>query len=174
MKYMKTTSIFMMITAAIFLVLAIAVVADEREPAGSTTSFSITTNSNQIVLHMHNDTSGSNWIVNGGPVPITPPYTYKDADSGIIFYLESDGRHITAINPDGKILWCRMPGTDGNLPPYSSTTPKPNPAITFIGVPGAQTLKNKGSGQLIAIGFNSRQAGILDIKTGDFTFEGQN
>jgi hypothetical protein len=58
---------------------------------------------------MHNNTSGSNWTVNGGLVPIALPHTYRDPDSGIIFYVETDGRHVSAINPDGKILWSRDP-----------------------------------------------------------------
>ena len=42
-------------------------------------------------------------------MPIALPHTYRDPDSGIIFYVETDGRHVSAINPDGKILWSRDP-----------------------------------------------------------------
>lgn len=154
-----------------FLLLAIAILADEREPIGSTTSFSVTTNNNQIVFHMHNNASGSNWIVNGGPVPITLPHTYKDADSGIVFYVESDGRHVTAINPDGHILWSRDPFADAHLEFYRTTTPR----IIYIDKMDKARggmLKGK-SGKYLAIRFNSSQAGILDVTTGDFTFMGQ-
>ena len=150
----------------------------DREPIGSKTSWLITTNSdNQIVLHMTNHTSGSNWITYGGPVLISLPGTFKDSDSGIVFFVESDGRHISAISPDGRILWHRQPALDGKLPPYSQTLPKPNPSIVWIGALNkseSERLKKTGSGKFIGISFNSKQAGVLDMENGDFIFQGQN
>ena len=135
------------------------VVAAKQEPTGSKTSWSLTTNDNQIVIHFHNYTSGSNWTVGGGSVPISLPYIYKDAESGIMFYVEKDGRHVSAISPAGQILWSRDPFTDSHLPFYRTTTPR----IVSIG-------RWKG---ILAISFDSSQYGNLDIKTGDFTFGGQ-
>jgi hypothetical protein len=40
--------------------------------------------------------------------------TYKDPHSGIIFYLDSGARHISAISLAGKLLWTR----DHALNPY--------------------------------------------------------
>jgi hypothetical protein len=158
----------------ILLLSAVAAFADEREPVGSRTSWSATTNNNQIVFQVHNDTSGSNWTVNSGPVPITLPHTYKDVDSGIVFYVESDGRHVTAIAPDSRILWSRDPFADAHLQPYRTHTP----LIVYIGkIDVADESHNwmlRGrTGRYIAISFNSSQFGIIDIKTGDFTFMGQ-
>lgn len=140
--------------------LTVTVIADDREPIGSRTSWTAVTNNNQIAFHLHNDTSGSNWTVNGGPVPITLPYAYRDADSGIVFYVESDGRHVSAISPEGKLLWSRDPFAEAHLAFYRTRAPR----IVFIG-------RYKGN---LAISFNSTQSGNLDIKTGDFTFTGQN
>jgi hypothetical protein len=103
--------------------------------------------------------------------------TYRDPDSGAIFYVESDLRHVVALDKDGKVLWCRRPGLDGNLPPYSERMPRTNPAVVWIGaLRGSENerLKSTGSGKFIGILFSSRQAGMLDMKNGDFTFAGQN
>jgi hypothetical protein len=110
--------------------------------------------------------------INAAPASLS----YRDPDSGIIFSVESDGRHIVAADKDGKILWRRQPGTDGNLPPYSETRPQTNPVVTWIGAltkDQSDHLKNTGSGKFIGIGFNSRQGGVLDVKNGDFIFQGQ-
>lgn len=95
------------------------------------------------------------------------PLICRHAESGILFLVESDRHHVVAVDKDGKILWTRQPATDGKLPPYSETRPCPNPAITWI---GASTVPRPNS---VGISFNSRQAGALDLKTGDFTFLGQ-
>jgi hypothetical protein len=39
--------------------------------------------------------------------------------------------------------------------------------------PQSAGLQKTGSGKFVGISFNSRQAGVLDLKTGDFTFQGQ-
>jgi len=165
--------------ATLFLFLAVAAIADEREPKGSTTSWSVTTNNNAIVFHFHNNTSGSNWVVNGGPLPIPLPYTYKDADTGIIFCVESDGRHVTAISPDGKILWSKDPFADAHLEHYRTDTPrivlldevdKSDEPHQWI----VRAMAQKGISKFICISFNSSQSGCLDFRTGDFTFLGQN
>ena len=103
--------------------------------------------------------------------------SYRDPASGTIFYVESDLHHVVALDKDGKILWCRQPALDGNLPPYSEKHPRTNPAVVWIGALAEsqnERLKNTGGGKFIGISFNSRQAGVLDTKTGDFTFWGQN
>jgi hypothetical protein len=150
-----------------------------REPYGSRTSWLCTTNSdNEIVWHLHNDTSGSNWIVYGGPVPIPLPYAYRDADSGIIFHIARDGRHITAINPDGKVLWRRDPFADAHLEFYRTDTPQ----IDYVGKVDAsdkphqwirEAMMSRGITNFICINFNSSQFGAFDERTGKFIFLGQ-
>jgi len=104
--------------------------------------------------------------------PFSGPLVYKDTESGTLFYVESDGRHVVAINSDAKILWHRDPFSDAHLEPYRTDKPQ----IVFIGKPlqwMMEAMKGKGSGQFILINYNSTQAGVLDMKTGDFTFMGQ-
>ena len=39
-------------------------------------------------------------------IPERPPQVLQDPKTKVIYYLESDGRHVSAISPDGKLLWC--------------------------------------------------------------------
>ena len=163
------------------LALSIALTAQtqsalDREPPGSKTLTFIDHKNDSVIYS--NTVSGSNWTlkINHPPPAISPPYTYKHKETQIVFYIESDGRHITALDPSGKILWCRQPGTDGKLPPYSESYPKQNPSIVWIGALTAsqsEHLKQRSSGNFLGISFSSRQAGALDLKNGDFTFWGQ-
>jgi hypothetical protein len=102
--------------------------------------------------------------------------SYHDPATGTTFYVESDLHHVVALAPDGKILWCRQPALEGNLPSYSPQRPTTNPMIVWLGGPGdtrSERLKTTGSGHFIGLFFNSRQGGVMDEKTGDFIFEGQ-
>ena len=100
------------------------------------------------------------------------PQTYKDADSGVSIYIESDGRHVAAISQDGKVLWHRDPFADAHLRAYRTKQPR----IVWVGQPQKwmiETMSGKGSGKFIGISYDSSQSGVVDIKTGDFTFMGQ-
>ncbi len=50
--------------------------------------------------------------------------TYRDPHSGIIFYVESDARHISAISRTGKLLWTRDPFKDAHLDLYHTKCPQ--------------------------------------------------
>lgn len=97
-----------------------------------------------------------------------PPLTYRDPESGILFFVESDRRHVAAINREGRVLWDRDPFVDGHLKPYRVAFPE----ISYVGeIPSwAKARRERPS---IGIGFNSSQFGLLDIETGGFTFVGQ-
>ncbi len=92
---------------------------------------------------------------------------FKDKESGITFYVESDGRHVAAINAEGKILWHRDPFVEAKLEPYRFE----RPVIVWIGQPHAWMTEGRKE-KFISISFNSSQFGILDLKTGNFTFLG--
>jgi hypothetical protein len=154
----------MKIPTLLLLILSVTVFAGDddpilREPVRSTTHFSVVTNGH-ILLNFYNYTSGSNWTEDAGLPPISLPYAYKDTETGTVFYVESDGRHVSAISPEGKILWSRDPFADTHLPFHRTDTP---PTIVFIG-------RERGS---IAIKFSSSLFGNLEVKTGDFTHWGQ-
>lgn len=110
------------------------------------------------------------------------PITYRDPETSVLFYVESDGRHLAAINPDGKLLWVRSPFEDKGLCPYRTA----RPVIRSIGpynIPAgyaeniAEDMKRRGanpSHRFIWIEFDSTQFGEVDQTTGDFLYEGQN
>jgi len=43
------------------------------------------------------------------------PVAYSDSGTKTIFYVESDGRHVSAIQFDGKVAWTRDPYSEGQL-----------------------------------------------------------
>ncbi len=101
------------------------------------------------------------------------PRTFKDDRTGVLFYVESDGRHVAAINGGGTILWHKDPFVDAGLKPYRTA----RPVISYIGKPsdkGMETMKARGKkGPFIGLSYNSSQFGLLDVTTGEFTFLGQ-
>jgi hypothetical protein len=92
--------------------------------------------------------------------------TFKDGKTGITFYVESDRRHVSAVDRSGRLLWRRDPFVEGKLQPYRIE----RPVIASIGRIPVERRK----GRYLAIGFDSSQGGIMDFKRGDFTFLGQN
>lgn len=103
-----------------------------------------------------------------GYPPAISGLIYKAA-ANVIIYVETDGRHIAAISPDGKLLWRKDPFVDAKMQPYRLA----RPSIIAIGpgftVPGVGT-----SDELFSVSFNSSQSGVMNIATGKFTFMGQN
>jgi hypothetical protein len=106
------------------------------------------------------------------------PLSYRDTRTNILFYVESDGRHLAAIGPDGKLLWVRNPFEDGKLCPYRS----PRPIIDSIkiiehGISELSRQRNlhiNSNDEYVGIQFDSSQFGLVDERTGYFTFMGQN
>ena len=101
------------------------------------------------------------------------PKVLHDAKTKIIFYLESDGRHISSISPDGKLLWSRDPFVDSKLTPYRLK----RPLICYFDFVDPNWWKiHRWLGKaddFIGINFNSSQFGVLKKETGDFTCFGQ-
>jgi hypothetical protein len=95
---------------------------------------------------------------------------YKDPQSGIILYVESDARHVSAISRTGKLLWTRDPFTDAHLELYRTK----HPQIAHIG-PKPKAVWVKGDPRdFVNLAFNSSQFGLLRITDGEFFFGGQN
>jgi hypothetical protein len=108
-----------------------------------------------------------------GPGRPGRPLAYLDKRENILLYVESDGRHVAAINSRGDVLWVRDPFTDSKLCPYRSE----RPIVVQIGpVRGeaelAERLKTKGP--LLLITFDSSQFGAVDLGNGNFFDLGQN
>jgi hypothetical protein len=101
-------------------------------------------------------------------LPYRGPVAYADKTLQVVFYAETDGRHLSAITFDGKVLWTRSPFVDAKLKPYRMAEPR----IVRIGRPLPWMIKG-AKGSFVAISFESTQFGLVDVKSGDFTFLGQ-
>jgi hypothetical protein len=100
------------------------------------------------------------------------PIAYADATLKTVFYVESDGRHISAITFDGQVLWTRNPFVDAKLEPYRFAEPQ----IVRIGPSkglGPSGWKPDAKATYVGIVFNSTQFGIVNTATGDFAYGGR-
>ena len=106
-------------------------------------------------------------------------FTYKDLRTSITFYVESDGKHVAAIDAQGTLLWVRSPWKTSADDPSGTRTPiidgieLAEPPVPYY-AKFLQRLGFKADHPHIRITFASRAFGILDEKTGDFILEGQN
>jgi hypothetical protein len=139
----------------------------------------------------------------GPALPPQPPWTYRDPTSGDTFYVESDGRHLAAVDKNGKLLWVRNPFVDSGMCPYRSAHPyigwmgpvwgyphadnapfdsirdaKTNEAVAkeldLEIERGRKARQPKSGARFIGLWFNSSQQGYVDISNGDFYEMGQN
>jgi hypothetical protein len=107
------------------------------------------------------------------------PMSYKDPRTAISFYVESDGRHLAAIDTEGRLLWVRNPYEDK---PAFCQYRTPRPVIDRLEAAEFKeldrtNLKARGVNldhEFVAITFDSSQFGVLDETTGDFIPVGQN
>jgi hypothetical protein len=105
------------------------------------------------------------------------PMSYADARTSIVFYVESDGRHLAAIGPDGKLLWVRNPFEDRHFCPYRTARPVIGRMEAADSARHTSAIKYWGgdvSHAIIFLQFDSSQFGVVDEVTGDFYPEGQN
>jgi hypothetical protein len=100
--------------------------------------------------------------------PYRGPVAYSDKKLQRVFYVESDGQHLSCIGFDGKVMWTRVPFVDARLKPYRMEKPR----IVSIGQPLPWMLA-KTKGTFVAINFESTQFGIVDADSGTFYFLGQ-
>jgi hypothetical protein len=114
------------------------------------------------------------------PAPLPPPLRaglppqiegliYQDPQTQVILYVETDGRHIAAISPQGKLLWRKDPFVEGGLEPYRHA----RPVISWVGQAAEWVRASGKSGHVIGISFDSSQFGVMDVETGKFRFLGQ-
>jgi hypothetical protein len=92
------------------------------------------------------------------------PKVLLDPKTRISYHLASDGRHISAIDRYGKILWRRDPFNDAGLWPYRFS----KPVIVYFEF-GTDRQDKQG----ILLRFNSSQFGYLDMATGAYRYGGQ-
>ena len=90
------------------------------------------------------------------------PFVLKDNKTGWIFYLESNRRHITAIDNGGNIVWHKDPFKEAKLEPYRFE----HPVIRWMGFPANDDTS-------IGITYDSSQSGNIKKINGEFIFKGQ-
>jgi hypothetical protein len=103
---------------------------------------------------------------------------FKDPRTAIALYVESDGRHVAAINAQGALLWVSNPFEDSKLCPYRT----PRPVIRDIEAYDVlsayrDSFKTMGANpvhKFVKIAFDSSQFGLLDEANGHFYPMGQN
>jgi hypothetical protein len=106
------------------------------------------------------------------------PFTFKDPRTSISFYVESDGRHLAAIDSVGKLLWVRNPFEDSHLCPYRNPRPSIS-SISTIEISPHMAEKMRAGGidpnhNFVEIKFDSSLFGVVDEANGDFQMWGQN
>jgi hypothetical protein len=121
------------------------------------------------VLAIAGSTQGQQYV--DGYRPFRGPVAYVDGATKTILYVETDGRHVSAISLEGKVLWTRDPSADAHLKPYRVGNPK----IIRIEKPLPWMLGPRPDPKrhFVAIGFDSTQTGVIDVGTGAFSFVGQ-
>jgi hypothetical protein len=102
------------------------------------------------------------------------PKILVDPQTKVIFYLESDGRHISAISPKGKLLWLVDPFADAKLYSYGANF---RPLILYFGF-AAKPPNNVGKAPWLAsdyleIAYNTSAFGKLIKSDGVFFFGGE-
>jgi hypothetical protein len=95
------------------------------------------------------------------------PIACADSSIRTLFYVESDGRHLSAIGFDGFVRWTRNPGVDAHLEPHDVGSPR----IVWMGKPEPSMLGSHPDPErhFIAIDLDSATSGVVDAATGTFT-----
>jgi hypothetical protein len=110
---------------------------------------------------------------------LAKPFTYKDPRTSIVLYVETDGKHVAAIDAEGKLLWVRSPLKEAGFDGPETKTPVID-GLKGAELPPPQYMKwlqqhgFKIDHAHIRITFADRSFGLMDEKTGDFILEGQN
>jgi len=103
-------------------------------------------------------------------VPYRGPTAYVDKKLGVVIYAESDGKHLSAIDLEGRVLWTRSPFSDAHLKPYRVAEPR----IVHVYAPLPWMREGaKKTDTFIALEFESTQFGVVDLKSGKFFSLGQ-
>jgi hypothetical protein len=101
------------------------------------------------------------------------PKVLVDPRTKISYFLDSDGRHISAIDPAAKLLWRADPFVDSKLESYRNSHPI---ILDFQFVDDSWWKIHSYLGRadgFLYIAFNSSQFGVVRKSNGRFIFFGQ-
>jgi hypothetical protein len=93
-------------------------------------------------------------------------YTLLDDEFKMKFILDSQRINITAFDSLGRAVWRTDPWLDNKLMTYRLKRPR----IIYFGFVKRERSDNK---EVIGIDYNNTQFGMVDKRTGKFTFWGQ-
>lgn len=99
------------------------------------------------------------------------PLSFKDPRTSISFYVESDGRHLAAIDSTGTLLWVRSPIQDSHFCPRGNPRPSISEIVLVeINPTVAEKMRHGGrmdpSHLFVEIKFDSSQYGVVDETNG--------
>jgi len=110
------------------------------------------------------------------PPPTVEPMTFTDDTTGVVFHFEKDGQHVSAVDTAGKELWRVNPLDTANLKGREFNGKKVWPMIVYAGPPQmwmVNVATNRGKkSEFIALGMNTKEGGLLDVRTGEFLSTG--
>lgn len=98
-----------------------------------------------------------------------PELVFRDNKTQITIRVQSDRRHVSAMDARGNLLWRRDPFSDSGTDPYRFAVPR----ITYVGplTGGWQRVcdsaTKRTNGDCALIGYDSTQSGLLNLRTGD-------
>lgn len=108
----------------------------------------------------------------GTPPPTVDSMTLKDPRTGVVLEFETDGQHVSATAPDGSRLWHANPFDTAALKGRESDGKRVWPTVTYAGPPHEwmlQVAARRGHrGEYVALGMNTKEGGLLDLRTGEF------
>jgi hypothetical protein len=96
------------------------------------------------------------------------PFTFK-AKTGILFYVESDGRHMSAIDENGKILWHKAPYDEKGV---FAKQIKGRVIYRLLEADDSdlELMERRGKrGQYIRVSCGMHEVGLLNQNTGELT-----
>lgn len=106
------------------------------------------------------------------PPPTVEPMTFTDSTTGVVFHFEKDGQHVSAVDAGGKELWRVNPFDTASLKGREFGGKKVWPAVVYAGPPQVWMVNaaaNRGKkSEYIALGMNTKEGGLLDVRTGEF------
>jgi hypothetical protein len=105
----------------------------------------------------------------GETAKMDAPMAYREAGSGIVIYVESDRRHVAALDSTGKLLWHRdVVNEDAEK---IKNHKRIEPVISRVGIPLAWELKlmasNGKPGPFAGISFYNGSTGVIDLRSGE-------
>ncbi len=108
----------------------------------------------------------------GTPPPTVEPMTYRDTASGVTLRFDIDGQHVWGVDAGGKELWRVNVIESASLKGREFDGKTVWPTITFAGPPVpwmvASAARRGKRSEFAAVGMNTKEGGLIDVRTGEY------